>query len=759
MNRINFLPPWVETNLQPAFYDAESGSVLQQTARMYAKVNQLVRNVNEQNEAIELYIAKFIELKDYVEDYFENLDVQEEINNKLDQMVEDGTLQEIITQYIQANVAWAFNSVAEMKSATNLISGSYAETSGYYAIGDGGEAYYHVREITNEDVVDEASIIALANNTLVAELVVVNKVIVEQFGAKGDGTTDDTSAIQSAINYCSSHNFKLSFCKKTYMVSNLTIGSSSINKFIIEGNNATLKSNGSGYILTFTSNAMKVILKDMEVNGNFTASGILLQSSQRNSLKNIVFHYCLTGLEFISVWYGNVDNNCLFDSCLTAIKLSEDLSNPYYGENNTIEFNNFSIDAHHVPSSSYGIENGKSVGIEISSLVHEIKIDGITFENMDYAIKSGTTHLNGGDGIYGCLTITKCYFEDIDESWLDWAKTDSSHYLNSKFVIEDNHFYPYAALKAKLDCSSFTIVNNMNFLLETYVDNRNLKITTDLNDYYIDTTNYNYTTKVIKVDNFINRTTTLVYDNPATAQTYPSSKSLNLARQNDIYDASPFFKNNNNILIKNSKAYSINSKNVLFDDQGIVPVGVIINGTDGNKYMLSTDDGSSINLVKMRNFSRMYERVNSHDAYWLYANRNNLSDGYKAWCNDIEKNVKLVKSNGTAEWWTDETTSYLCIGTSASLYANMGVQPVAYWRPCWDLSFNRCVLWHGTRYNVGYDYFMNNNPQDTTTQILAYGNIADRPASPTYTAIYYAVDEQKYYKWDLSTWTEVTKIM
>ena len=25
---VNFLPPWVETNIQPAFYDKESGSVL-----------------------------------------------------------------------------------------------------------------------------------------------------------------------------------------------------------------------------------------------------------------------------------------------------------------------------------------------------------------------------------------------------------------------------------------------------------------------------------------------------------------------------------------------------------------------------------------------------------------------------------------------------------------------------------------------------------------------------------------------------------
>lgn len=96
---INFLPPWVETNIQPAFYDKESGSVIQQTARMYAKVNQLVRIANEQYETIQDYINRFIELKDYVEDYFTNLDVQEEIDKKLDEMAEDGTLGNIIASF------------------------------------------------------------------------------------------------------------------------------------------------------------------------------------------------------------------------------------------------------------------------------------------------------------------------------------------------------------------------------------------------------------------------------------------------------------------------------------------------------------------------------------------------------------------------------------------------------------------------------------------------------------------------------------
>ena len=117
MARINFLPPWVETNLQPAFYDLESGTCLQQTARMYDKVNQLVRSVNEQNDTIADYIQQFIDLKDYVEDYFENLDVQEEINKKLDEMAEDGSLTALIKAYVDPFIE-AQNVIIEAQGET-----------------------------------------------------------------------------------------------------------------------------------------------------------------------------------------------------------------------------------------------------------------------------------------------------------------------------------------------------------------------------------------------------------------------------------------------------------------------------------------------------------------------------------------------------------------------------------------------------------------------------------------------------------------
>lgn len=154
---------------------------------------QVIPTVNNNAAAVEELQQLFIQLHDYVENYFANLDVQEEINNKLDEMAAEGTLQEIITSYIQANVAWTFDTVADMKLATNLVNGSYAQTLGFYSINDGGGAIYH---ISDSGTADEMQIISVDN--LYANL--TNPKNVKQFGAKGDGVQDDTPNIQLALN-------------------------------------------------------------------------------------------------------------------------------------------------------------------------------------------------------------------------------------------------------------------------------------------------------------------------------------------------------------------------------------------------------------------------------------------------------------------------------------------------------------------------------------------------------------------------------
>ena len=53
------LPYWVLTDLQPAFYDSESGTVLQQLSRMYPKIQEIINRYNDFVRDVNRYIEEF----------------------------------------------------------------------------------------------------------------------------------------------------------------------------------------------------------------------------------------------------------------------------------------------------------------------------------------------------------------------------------------------------------------------------------------------------------------------------------------------------------------------------------------------------------------------------------------------------------------------------------------------------------------------------------------------------------------------------
>ena len=351
-------------------------------------------------------------------------------------MVTDGTLQTIISLYLNSVAIFGFNTVDDMKNSLNLVDGSFARTLGYYTINDNGGALYKIRNITNEDVVNNMDIIPVSNNLIAEYIINDNKINADQFGAKGDNTTDDKDVIQFAINYALNKNINVELSKKTYLISNsILINQSGTLKLIFNGNNGTLKGNFNDYLIKANVNTtQQFIIKNLELNGNFKANGLSIYKSQRFSLKNVIFHYCLKGLTIINSWYGNVDSNCMFDSCLHSINLEEDLEDSYYGEVNTIEFGNLSIDSHNVTSSNFNIENEKSTGIEINTLVHSVKFVGTVIENCDYGIKGCETNRTGNATISGIVIFDKCYFEDCSYRLIDWTSS-STKYVVTNFIF------------------------------------------------------------------------------------------------------------------------------------------------------------------------------------------------------------------------------------------------------------------------------------------------------------------------------------
>ena len=125
------LPYWVLTDLQPAFYDSESGTVLQQTSRMYAKLQEALNEFNNYAKQVNKYITEFENgiISDFecfknciiktMNDYIESIDmkvniqdtrISEAINYMKDNIIETAT--NIINQAIEngdLNVGFQYN--------------------------------------------------------------------------------------------------------------------------------------------------------------------------------------------------------------------------------------------------------------------------------------------------------------------------------------------------------------------------------------------------------------------------------------------------------------------------------------------------------------------------------------------------------------------------------------------------------------------------------------------------------------------------
>lgn len=116
----------------------------------------------------------------------------------------------------------AFDTVAEMQAATYLEDGMTCHTNGFHAAGDGGAAYYTVGASGTANGMD---VLALQGG-LFATLVDEAELNVKQFGAYGNGSSDDYPAIQAALTKLNGSGGTLLLPAGTYNVScTPTIGS------------------------------------------------------------------------------------------------------------------------------------------------------------------------------------------------------------------------------------------------------------------------------------------------------------------------------------------------------------------------------------------------------------------------------------------------------------------------------------------------------------------------------------------------------
>lgn len=179
---------WNLTNFPFIEADFDAITSYQLWCKIVQYVNELIKNMDLTEKTV-------LDLYDYVYNYFATLDVQDEINNKLDEMSESGQLADIIAIYLNSNAIMAYNTVADMKASTNLVNGSFARTYGKLTYNDGYGNFYKIREVLSTDVVDDDNIVSItADPTIIAEKI-PNKYLSDAI----DSINDDIDNIEDNI--------------------------------------------------------------------------------------------------------------------------------------------------------------------------------------------------------------------------------------------------------------------------------------------------------------------------------------------------------------------------------------------------------------------------------------------------------------------------------------------------------------------------------------------------------------------------------
>ena len=269
--------------------------------QLLCKVEEYLKNVVANVVTVEENVTNlynsFVELKNYVDNYFANLDVQEEINNKLDEMVEDGTLERILFNYL--NIEKIYNTFEDLKlDKENLYNNMKVKTLGFYEVNDNGGATI---KITNEE--DENNYQLSLENGLYAQPIFYDKINLKCFGLKGDGITDNTLLLNTLFDF---YNNKTLYIPNGVYIINSTLYPGNYCNIELE-NECEIKANSyMDYLIIYNKDALSYENKTHDkyfkggiLNGNNLINNSLftIKSYMHFTLENIVFknfpHYGL----------------------------------------------------------------------------------------------------------------------------------------------------------------------------------------------------------------------------------------------------------------------------------------------------------------------------------------------------------------------------------------------------------------------------------------------------------------------------------
>lgn len=265
----------------------------------YELLNKVIEKSNELGDTIN-------ELIEYVNHYFDSLDIQKMIDKKLDEMAQDGTLADLINNVIFSKLNKSVNkravkcvTVLEMVNDMDISLNDIVITSGYYTINDNGNATYLILDVNS------GYNIPLLNGLFAYFVGKTGRP--EQFGCKGDDS-DETIGLKNLLKTCNCIEFTPN--KKYGFSSPLTVmGDTTIN-----GNFSCLHS----LIIDVSSDPNDGLVKISGDNCVFT--NIKFDGGMNNAGQKVNKHTydrpASNGRPIIDTISGNKYNNILIENCI-----------------------------------------------------------------------------------------------------------------------------------------------------------------------------------------------------------------------------------------------------------------------------------------------------------------------------------------------------------------------------------------------------------------------------------------------------------
>ncbi|AMR32390.1 hypothetical protein A0256_13640 [Mucilaginibacter sp. PAMC 26640] len=197
-------------------------------------------------------------------------------------------------------------SIAGLRSIVNPQSDNIYQVTDF----GGGQWYYDPSDSTS---IDNTGTVIVSGSSRFKRIFDKSQVLVEWFGAKGDGSTNDTTAIQNAINYANANNITaVMFRPLTYLITHIDLK----RNVSLVGSALYPSNSGNVDISTrFTCSAAGQImcsyLSDGSYPGQSGEESLTAKSNPNLVIKNIVFdglYKALIGLEIKECWGFKIDN-------------------------------------------------------------------------------------------------------------------------------------------------------------------------------------------------------------------------------------------------------------------------------------------------------------------------------------------------------------------------------------------------------------------------------------------------------------------